>query len=454
MDNQLIAYSRKRWAQLIDPFVPIEDESLLRQTRFLAGLSLIVAVLVAITGLFLLPLALNPHQPYKTLVFWDAIFGVPLFFLGYYFARTGRSHYSILIMTWVSIIGPGFAGIDNFLFAVFMNVGVVFAIAFLETSYKYLTIIVNIGILILLGIFLPDISASDVIALSSFALLLSALMTLFDVFRTQAENIIIQMNADLEERVVARTEELQAANAEIKQFVYIVSHDFRSPLVNLQGFANELRYSLDEITAYLDSQPHDDAIQKIIREDIPEALSFIESSTKRMDHFTAAMLQLSRLGRRELHLQKVDLNKIVREAIDMLSHSIVTKKIEVLPSQLPIVLSDEMMQEQIFGNLLTNAVNYVVPERQSKIEIDYREDPEYYTICIKDNGRGISEDDYDKVFAPFRRAGKQDTAGEGMGLAYVQTLVRRLGGRIWFESQAGIGTTFFFTIPKITEPPL
>ncbi len=107
-----------------------------------------------------------------------------------------------------------------------------------------------------------------------------------------------------------------------------------------------------------------------------------------------------------------------------------------------------MSIEQIFSNILTNAVNYLDPDRPGKIDIRAEQLDDVVAFHIQDNGRGIAQADFDKVFAPFRRAGQQNMPGEGMGLAYVQTLVRRHGGRIWFDSEPGIGTTFTFTISR------
>ena len=118
---------------------------------------------------------------------------------------------------------------------------------------------------------------------------------------------------------------------------------------------------------------------------------------------------------------------------------------------LPEVVADRTALEQILGNLLTNAVLYLEPGRPGRIEVGGSRGPDETTFFVRDNGRGIAPEDMPKVFAPFRRAGKQDVKGEGMGLAYVRTLVRRHGGEIRCESQLGVGTTFTFTLPNSIE---
>ncbi len=298
----------------------------------------------------------------------------------------------------------------------------------------------------------------------------------------------LQVATDITERKRAEEQlqryavELEQANAEIKQFAYIVSHDLRAPLINLKGFAAELRDALAIIgSAMIETLPHLDEKQRqnvtrAIQEDVPEALQFIEASVSRMDAFINAVLKLSRLGRRDLRLEPIDIETLVRANLSALAHQIEESGVRITVGRLPQVVADRTSMEQIWGNLLSNAVKYVDPDRPGKIEITAERadiapdrqpdclpdclpstskaasasdapDPGETTFHIRDNGRGIAADEIDKVFAPFRRAGKQDVPGEGMGLAYVQTLVRRHGGRIWCESEPGVGTTFSFTIP-------
>jgi len=165
-----------------------------------------------------------------------------------------------------------------------------------------------------------------------------------------------------------------------------------------------------------------------------------------MDHFVSALLKLSRLGRRELRLEPVDMDALVQATLESLAHQIEERQVEVTVGPLPEVVADRTSMEQIMGNLLGNAVKYLDPDRPGRIGIIAQRGPGETTFHIRDNGRGIAEDDMDKVFAPFRRIGRQDVPGEGMGLPYVQALVRRHGGRIWCESEPGVATTFTFTI--------
>jgi signal transduction histidine kinase len=182
-------------------------------------------------------------------------------------------------------------------------------------------------------------------------------------------------------------------------------------------------------------------------QDIPEALGFIEASVTRMDHFINALLKLSRLGRTELVRVAVSMDALVQDTLETLAHQIEQRHVRVTVGSLPEVAADRTSMEQIMGNILNNAVLYLEPGRPGQIEISGEHGEGETIFRVHDNGRGIAPEDMDKIFAPFRRAGRQDVPGEGMGLAYVQTLVRRHGGRIWCESELGAGTTFTFTIP-------
>jgi len=255
-----------------------------------------------------------------------------------------------------------------------------------------------------------------------------------------------------EEQLKRYAAEMERSNEEVKNFAYIVSHDLRVPLVNLKGYTSELRTALEVIGSNLDAVlPHlidekQSAVAMALHEDVPEALEFITSSVSRMDSFINSILILSRLGRQDLKPEPIDMNTLVKTTVETMSHQIQERGIEVQVGSLPHVVADRTSMEQIVGNILGNAVKYLDSSRPCRIEVAAEVNNGETIFSIRDTGRGIAAEDMHKVFAPFRRAGKQDTQGEGMGLAYVQTLVRRHGGRIWCESEPGKGTTFAFTI--------
>ena len=264
--------------------------------------------------------------------------------------------------------------------------------------------------------------------------------------------LLLQAHKQAEEQLQRYSGELAQSNEELRRFTYIVSHDLRAPLVNLKGFAAELASALDVIRpAFETLLPHMNenqraAVMTTLLEDMPEDLSFMDASVTRMDHFISALLTLSRLGHCELNLERINTEALVRDTLETLAHQIEQRQVKMTVGALPEIVADRTSLEQILGNILNNAILYLEPSRPGEIEITGERNADETLFRIRDNGRGIAPEDMDKVFAPFRRAGKQDVPGEGMGLAYVQTLVRRHGGRIWCESEPGIGTTFAFTI--------
>jgi PAS domain S-box-containing protein len=247
--------------------------------------------------------------------------------------------------------------------------------------------------------------------------------------------------------------DLKQSNQDVLSFAYIVSHDLRAPLVSIKGFTGELQLALKEIEAALDvcmshlGEQERPRMAEVIRVDVPEAMKFIGSSVSRMDGLINAILMLSRAGHRELKPELIDMKELTNSILSSLAHQIERSKTSVLVEELPVITADKVAMEQIMGNLLDNALKYLDPVREGQLAITAEHTSEEIVFHIIDNGRGIAQEDMHKVFEIFRRAGKQDVPGEGMGLAYVKTLVRKQGGRIWCESDLGKGTTFSFTIP-------
>ncbi|MFC1836511.1 ATP-binding protein, partial [Thermodesulfobacteriota bacterium] len=239
---------------------------------------------------------------------------------------------------------------------------------------------------------------------------------------------------------------------EIKHFAYIVSHDLRAPLVNLRGFSRELEMAMSvlrpAVEKGLEQMPQENRreVQLALEEDVTESLEFIKSSIHKMDHLISAILKLSRLERTELDFERLDMNSLVNETLDTFAHEIEEKGIEVRVGVMPDTLADRTSMEQILGNLLGNAIKYLDPKRPGLVKIAGWPHGEENAFRVSDNGLGISESDVERIFEVFQRAGDRAVPGEGMGLAYVRTLVRRHQGRIWCESEPGTGSTFTFTI--------
>lgn len=270
-----------------------------------------------------------------------------------------------------------------------------------------------------------------------------------------ARSEVQALNTGLEERVRERTSDLGRANDEIQRFAYIVTHDLRAPLVNIMGFTSELEASLAPIQTLVKraEERDDDQIVGDARtaagQDLPEAIGFIRSSTKKMDGLINAILKLSRDGRRPLKPERIELDPLLQVSANSVQHQVdQADGVIDFDIRAPVIVSDRIALEQVFGNLLDNAVKYRSRERPLRLRI--RAVPAFanrVSIEFQDNGRGIARQDHDRVFDLFRRSGSQDQTGEGIGLAHVRSVVRNLGGDITVESELGQGTTFRINLP-------
>jgi signal transduction histidine kinase len=268
-----------------------------------------------------------------------------------------------------------------------------------------------------------------------------------------AQKSLLELTNELEERVADRTVALSQANEEIQRFAYIVSHDLRAPLVNIMGFTSELDTAANSLQAFFAENPSEAAqrtgVSEIAANDIPECVRFIRSSSTKMDGLIGAILRLSREGRRELKRERVLLSELVDASLASLQHQIdAAGAVVEVAHPLPSIVSDRLALEQIFGNLIDNAVKYLAPDRPGRITITSEESGGRAKIRVADNGRGIDKNDQARIFELFRRAGAQDRPGDGIGLAHVRSLVRLIGGDVTVDSTLGQGTTFVVDLPK------
>jgi signal transduction histidine kinase len=275
----------------------------------------------------------------------------------------------------------------------------------------------------------------------------------------EAERIQARFQADLTRRtgeLAQINETLRQQTQENEMFIYGVSHDLRAPLVNLQGFSKELIRACDELRATVResslAEQSRQRIERVVDEDIGEALHYLQTAVLRASHIIDALLRLSRVGRVEYRRQKVDVQDIVQRVIDAMQGSIRTRRARVSVGELPAVWGDPTALEQVFANLVGNAVNYLDPAREGKIEIGTTPAPlgvhSLRIFYVRDNGQGIPAVALPRLFNAFQRLHGNASAGEGIGLALVRRMVERHGGRVWAESQEGQGTTFYLSLPE------
>jgi signal transduction histidine kinase len=284
--------------------------------------------------------------------------------------------------------------------------------------------------------------------------------------RDQAEALLRDNNINLEATVDERTADLREANDEIQRFAYIVSHDLRSPLVNIMGFTSELEELRGDIfkriaalaragtsappvpdNATDSAEPVLEGTDKQLSEEFTEALGFIKSSIGKMDRLISAILNLTREGRREFQPVRIDTRELIEGIVATVAHQAAEADAQIRIEPLPNIVSDRLALEQIFSNLIDNALKYLKDGVPGDILIRGRTKLGFAIFDVSDNGRGIDPKDHQRIFDLFRRAGTQDKPGQGIGLAHVRALVRRLGGTMSVASELHNGSTFTITLP-------
>jgi signal transduction histidine kinase len=229
-------------------------------------------------------------------------------------------------------------------------------------------------------------------------------------------------------------EEIQEVNEELKNFVHVVSHDLKTPIISVQGFSSRL---LRDYQEKLGAKGR-------------TYLEQIKASARRMEVLVSDLLTLSRIGRAVSTFEEVPSLKIVRNVTTGLQDRLKENGIEfVVANNLPTIYCDGERIYQVFENLLVNAIKFMRDTKNPKIQLGYEDRGDFYQFCLRDNGIGIDPKYHREIFEMFYRLREiEDEQGTGLGLAIVERIVNNHGGKVWVESKKGTGATFYFTLPK------
>ncbi|HPY73673.1 MAG TPA: PAS domain S-box protein [Methanothrix sp.] len=251
--------------------------------------------------------------------------------------------------------------------------------------------------------------------------------------RKRAEMVLQKAHDELEIRVLERTRELEAKNAEMERFAYTVSHDLRSPLVTIQGFLGFLQEDVRDRDG----------------EKIDADIEMISDAVEKMDYLLQDTLRLSRIGRVANPPEDVPFEDIVGDALGSISEMARSRGVEIsLAEEWPIVHVDRLRIGETLVNLIENGIRYSADQPRPRVEVGWRKDDEETVFFVRDNGIGIDPGQQEKVFELFYKADPEGE-GTGAGLAIVKRIIEVHGGRIWVESEEGEGSTFCFTLPMV-----
>ena len=233
-------------------------------------------------------------------------------------------------------------------------------------------------------------------------------------------------------------EELRKINEELKNFVYVVSHDLKTPIISILGFSSRLLKSY----------------QEKLGDKGRVYLEHIMASGHRMEVLVSDLLALSRIGRVVSDFRDISSREIVESVASALQDRVEEKGIElVVAHNLPTISCDGERIYQVFQNLLVNAIKFMGDTERPQIEIGYADKGGFHQFCVRDNGIGIDPEHHRRIFGMFQRLEKiEDEEGTGLGLAIVDRIVSSHDGKIWVESEKGKGATFYFTLPKVPCP--
>jgi two-component system sensor kinase FixL len=248
--------------------------------------------------------------------------------------------------------------------------------------------------------------------------------------RKRAEEALRKLNVELEHRVHERTTELEAANRELKDFAYVVSHDLKSPL---RAINRLVQWIVEDYAGAFDVKGH-------------EMAELLIGRVKRMDNLIDGVLEYSRIGRVIGSAEPIDVNMLLRDVLDTLAPPPAIRI--TIPPELPVMLGDKIRITQVFQNLIGNAIKFM-DKPQGEITIGCADHGDYWQFSVTDNGPGIEPKHHEKIFQIFQTLKPRDEReSTGIGLSIVKKIVELYGGRVWVESTVGQGSTFYFTLSK------
>ena len=265
-----------------------------------------------------------------------------------------------------------------------------------------------------------------------FRLLLLMLVVLMVALLTERVEKVRKLRS-LNNKLQKEALKLEEANNELEAFAYSVSHDLRVPLRAIDGFS---RIVIEDYEDKLD-------------EEGVRLLQVVRDNTKKMGQLIDDILLLSRAGRQEMKISKLDVASLARNVYSEFGQDIKGRNVDFIVDDLPMAMADRALLNQVLTNLIGNAIKFTQEKENAKIMIGFNEEKDNLTYYVRDNGAGFDMRYYDKLFGLFQRLhSQQEFEGTGVGLSIVQRIINRHGGSVWGEGVVDKGATIYFSLPK------
>ncbi len=278
-----------------------------------------------------------------------------------------------------------------------------------------------------------------------------------NLFALDGRTAVLSIARDITKRLKAEQERerllmtLKEKNDDLEQIVRISSHDLRSPLINISGFAGVIDRNIERAVKMLSAPGKEDEagrqLQPLLEIDTREAVEHISKGARRMESLISGLLRLMRLGKMDVEIQQLDMNALLGEITQSFSYQIEQAGVQVEIGDLPPCCGDRLQIGQVFSNLFDNALKYLDAERSGVVRVSGQQTGRLVEYCVEDNGIGIAPKHYDLVFQLFHRMHPSKTTGEGVGLTLIKKIIDRHGGQIRLESEPGEGSRFYVTLP-------
>ena len=277
------------------------------------------------------------------------------------------------------------------------------------------------------------------------------------IYNPGQETVLFCLDVDLSKRKEVEyqlqklTQSLIETNKHLESILQIATHDLRTPMINVSGFSNEIKYSLEELEEVINEinipTAQSEKIKKILSDEIPEYTRLVILGVSKIDTLLDGLVSLAHLSTAAMQVESLQMDSILQNVLHDFIYQCQKKSILLQTEPLPNCLGDRVQIQCVLTNLISNAIKYLDPTRKGIITVTGKKNTDTVVYRVQDNGVGIPNESIEKIFNTFYRTDPRSQDGQGLGLAIVKNIINKHNGQIWVESEPDKGSTFFFSIP-------